>query len=259
MKKSLFYVGAALTLGGGLFLSQQADAATAYRLYNPNSSEHFYTEKDAERNQLFDLGWHYEDLAWTTPEKGAAVYRLYNPNSGDHHYTTDKGEADGLVKHGWLQEETAWYSAESKAVPIYRAYNPNAKTGSHHYTASQAEIKELVALGWKEEGIGWYAEVSEISKNVIPEELRGNFIGTGVVENEKVTHPVAITANSVLYGGHLYSVYEAKQTDTQIELFWDHIDSDEKDPDAHRNVPFVFKKDKNHYELQLGLISVIIK
>lgn len=34
-----------------------------YRLYNPNSGEHFYTASDEERWHLIDVGWNDEGTA----------------------------------------------------------------------------------------------------------------------------------------------------------------------------------------------------
>lgn len=61
-----------------------------YRLYNPNSGEHFYTKTTGERDNLRKVGWHYEGVGWVAPSTGNPVYRLYNPNAGDHHYTLNK-------------------------------------------------------------------------------------------------------------------------------------------------------------------------
>lgn len=130
--------------------------APMYRLYNPNSGEHFYTSTVSERNNLRKIGWRDEGIGWQAPTNGAEVYRLYNPNAGDHHYTTSVGERDYLVKVGWKYEGVNWYSGGDK--PVYRVYNPNAKkAGSHHYTLSASERDYLVKLGWRDEGIGWYA------------------------------------------------------------------------------------------------------
>lgn len=127
-----------------------------YRLYNPNSGEHFYTSSSAERDGLVVLGWKAEGLAWYAPLKGEPVYRLYNPNASDHHYTTSKIEKDNLVKLGWKDEGSGWLSGGE--TPIYRVYNPNAKkAGAHHYTLSKNEQQHLVSLGWRDELIGWYA------------------------------------------------------------------------------------------------------
>lgn len=65
-------------------------------------------------------------------------------------------ERDMLVKLGWKYEGIAWYSDDEKAVPLYRQYNPNAKSGSHNYTSSKEENNYLVSIGWKAEGIAWY-------------------------------------------------------------------------------------------------------
>ena len=128
-----------------------------YRLYNPNSGEHFYTAKVAERNALRKIGWKYEGVGWVAPvTSGTPVYRLYNDNAGDHHYTVKVAERDALVKAGWIYEGIGWYSDDAKGTPLYRQYNPHAATGSHNYTTNKAENDALVKLGWIAEGIGWY-------------------------------------------------------------------------------------------------------
>ena len=125
-----------------------------YRLYNPNSGEHFYTASSTERDKVKKAGWHYEGIGWQAPKSGTPVYRLYNPNAGDHHYTLNANEKNNLVKVGWRYEGISWYSGGSK--PLYRLYNPNAKAGSHHYTLLQSERNNLIKAGGRSEGIGWY-------------------------------------------------------------------------------------------------------
>ena len=133
-----------------------------YRLYNPNSGEHFYTADSNERDFLVGVGWNYEGIGWKAPVKSnTPVYRLYNPNAGDHHYTMSVGERDWLVSLGWNYEGIGWYSDDMKSVPLYRQYNPNAETGSHNYTTNKAENDWLVSVGWNAEGIGWYGIVSK--------------------------------------------------------------------------------------------------
>ena len=136
---------------------EQLKSVDMYRLYNPNSGEHFYTANKAERDMLTELGWRYEGIGWKAPEKSnTPVYRLYNPNAGDHHYTVNVYERDWLVSLGWNYEGIGWYSDDSKSVPLYRQYNPNEIAGTHNYTTNKAENDMLVNLGWKGEGIGWY-------------------------------------------------------------------------------------------------------
>lgn len=133
---------------------------TMYRLYNPNTGEHFYTASAGERDSLSRIGWSYEGVGWIAPSSSKTpVYRLYNPYApgGDHHYTTSAGERDALVSLGWRAEGVGWYSDDSKRAPVYREYNPNARTGTHNYTTSKGENDSLVSHGWRGEGVGWYA------------------------------------------------------------------------------------------------------
>lgn len=128
-----------------------------YRLYNPNSGEHFYTSRLAESHALIALGWQDEGIGWKAPKSSnTPVYRLYNPNQGDHHYTTSSYERDVLVSKGWKNEGIGWYSDDAKAIPLYRSYNPNQFAANHNYTTKQAEHSSLLSLGWQDEGIGWY-------------------------------------------------------------------------------------------------------
>lgn len=127
-----------------------------YRVYNPNSGEHFYTKDINERNDLVRLGWHNEGIGWLAPRTGASVYRLYNPNAGDHHYTLYVSERDTLIRAGWRYEGIGWCSDPMNAVPLYRSYNPNAVSGAHHYTTDKNEHDFLIRLGWRDEGLAWY-------------------------------------------------------------------------------------------------------
>ena len=168
--KKRFSFGLSVLLIGllfSLFLSTKAEAATndMYRLYNPNSGEHFYTANTHERDLLKRVGWSDEGIGWYAPTSGDPVYRVYNPNAGDHHYTPHKSERDHLVKVGWRNEGVGWYSDKNKTIPLYRAYNPNARAGSHNYTISKAEQNHLIKVGWKNENIAWYgAKKSSVPK-----------------------------------------------------------------------------------------------
>ena len=138
-----------------------------FRLYNPNSGEHFYTGNAGEKDNLSKEGWSYEGIGWIAPEKSnTPVYRLYNENAGDHHYTLDSNEKDSLITAGWKSEGIGWYSDDNKAVPLYREYNPNAVTGTHNYTTDKAEHDRLVSAGWKDEKIGWYGITVPESKYI---------------------------------------------------------------------------------------------
>ena len=132
-----------------------------YRIYNPNSGEHFYTSDKAEKDHLVSLGWKYEGVGWKAPTvSNYPVYRLYNMYGGEHHYTMSVDEKNNLVKLGWKYEGIGWFSADpndSNSVPLLREYNPNAFSNNHNYTTNANEHNWLVGLGWKDEGKAWYA------------------------------------------------------------------------------------------------------
>lgn len=128
-----------------------------YRLYNPNSGEHFYTASAEERDNVIAAGWNDEGIGWYAPSaSNTPVYRLYNKNGGEHHYTMDASERDYLTSAGWLYEDIGWYSDDNQTVPIYREYNPNAFANNHNYTVDKAENDYLISISWLYEGIGWY-------------------------------------------------------------------------------------------------------
>ena len=132
-------------------------ALDMYRLYNPNSGEHFYTSSSDERDVLIDAGWNYEGIGWIAPSTSSTpVYRLYNPYAGEHHYTTSVDERNNLISVGWNDEGIGWYSDDNCSIPLYRQYNPNEYANNHNYTTSQEENNYLISIGWRPEGIGWY-------------------------------------------------------------------------------------------------------
>ncbi|MDO4537834.1 MAG: hypothetical protein Q4B54_06690 [Coriobacteriales bacterium] len=141
-----------------------------WRLYNPNSGEHFYTGDGAEMRNLASLGWYLEGVGWVAPLEGDPVYRLYNPNSGDHHYTLSSGERDLLEAEGWTYEGVGWMSGGG--VQVLRQYNPNAKSGTHNFTTSAGEAAGLEASGWSGEGVAWQA-LSSTAQAVTPSWVDG--------------------------------------------------------------------------------------
>lgn len=125
-----------------------------YRLYNPNSGEHFYTMNNAEAVATAIAGWNYEGVGWlSTNSGGNPVYRLYNKNGGYHFYTMSSYERDSLIKKGWRNEGVSFHVGGNKKV--YRAYNPHS--GLHNYTMSSYEQNSIVKAGWRNEGTAWYS------------------------------------------------------------------------------------------------------
>jgi hypothetical protein len=120
-----------------------------YRLYNPNTGEHFYTASLGEAKSVTTAGWQWEGIGFTdstSSEDGSPVYRVYNPNPGGrHHLTKSAAEKNWLVSLGWKDEGVAWYEAGDGN--LYRVYNPNS--GEHHYTRSAGEANHLKSIGWR--------------------------------------------------------------------------------------------------------------
>lgn len=139
-------------------LSVQSSNVAMYRMYNPYSGEHFYTQSTAERDGLVVVGWRFEGIGWWAPASSASpTYRLYNPYAGDHHYTLSVQERDYLASVGWNYEGIGWYSDDARSAAVYRQYNPYARVGTHNFTTSKSENDHLASVGWNAEGIGWYA------------------------------------------------------------------------------------------------------
>lgn len=135
--------------------TSSTDTLNVFRLYNPNTGEHFYTTGMFERNSLIAEGWNNEGVGWGSPTTGDAVYRLYNPNAkgGDHYYTVSSFEKDSLLKKGWRYEGIGWYSGGD--IDVYVAYNPNAQSGAHNYTIGSTEQNYLLDNGWKYGSTAW--------------------------------------------------------------------------------------------------------
>lgn len=131
-----------------------------FRLYNPYTGEHHYTASAVERDAISAIGWSYEGVGWIAPaEGGEPVYRLYNAYADDHHYTLSAEERDAMVSVGWTYEGVGWLSSPEGVegnVPVWREYNPYARTGAHNFTTSMTEHVVLCELGWRGEGVGWY-------------------------------------------------------------------------------------------------------
>jgi hypothetical protein len=129
-----------------------------FRMYNPNTGEHFYTGSTEERDNLIGHGWQYEGVGFTFPlTTGKPVHRLFQPSTGEHLYTMDEAEKAKLMAEGWNYEGIAFNSGFENEVPQYRLHNPNASVGAYHFTASDVERDTLLAAGWEYQGIGWYS------------------------------------------------------------------------------------------------------
>ena len=233
-KKKLLSFAVAAAMSCSLFasvpvVSQAADTTgiTMYRLYNPNSGEHFYTANDSEWDNLVNLGWRYEGIGWYAPESSnTPVYRLYNPNTGDHHFTTSSSERRMCIDAGWKDENIGWYSDDAKSIPLYREYNPNVAVGTHNYTSNKSEHDNLVSLGWSDEGIGWYGVTPPDSDYVY---VPGDTVVLGSYEQDNDlsngAEPIEWEVVGIRDGHTLllskYTLDCKKYNETYIEIDWE--------------------------------------
>lgn len=119
-----------------------------YRLYNPNSGEHILVNNTTEGDNLIDVGWQYEGIAFIEKVlSDIPVIRLRAENA--HIYTTDIKEMAGLWSAGWLPEQITFYADGD--VPVYRVYCPS--NGDHLFTVKADEKDNLIANGWMDEGV----------------------------------------------------------------------------------------------------------
>lgn len=139
-------------------LRQERPVVHMFRMYDPNSGEHFYTGSEEERENLIKAGWNYEGVGFTFPlTTGDPVHRLYDPVTGEHLYTMDEAEKARLEAAGWNYEGIAFNSGFEDEVPQHRLHNPNETRGAYHFTSSLEERENLLAAGWEYQGIGWYS------------------------------------------------------------------------------------------------------
>ncbi|MCI1833693.1 MAG: excalibur calcium-binding domain-containing protein [Bifidobacterium tibiigranuli] len=142
----------AITTNASIVQAAEPTIVPVYRLYNPHSGLHHYTNNKTERNALAQAGWRYENTSFNAVGAGTPVYREYNPHDGNHNWTTNQGEHNHLVQLGWRNEGIAWYAASSGSA-VYRLYNPHS--GEHVYTIDANEYAKVGAVGWHKEGAAW--------------------------------------------------------------------------------------------------------
>ncbi|GFH41002.1 peptidoglycan amidohydrolase family protein [Lactococcus insecticola] len=192
-----------------------------YRLYNPNSGEHFYTADTNERNSLvFQSKWYFEGTGWVAPTHSKTpVYRLYNKNAGDHQYTTNTGERDHLRSLGWRYEGIGWYSDDNQSVKVLRAYNKNAKAGSHNYTTNNSEQQNLIQNHWRDEGIGWYAVgAGEAANPAINQALINQTAKNKAEHDKKVAEDEALARYQRSLPGKMVAWFQSKKGKTTYSM-----------------------------------------
>jgi hypothetical protein len=128
-----------------------------YRLFNPQTGDHFYTIDGVERNNaISQLGFRDEGVAcFVFPDQRSdtvPLHRLYHPALVDHFYTTSTQERDRAATGGWQTEIVACYVFPQHVpgtTPLYRMFMPEL-TKIESFTADRDYINpnQKVALSW---------------------------------------------------------------------------------------------------------------
>ncbi|MDO4538672.1 MAG: 5'-nucleotidase C-terminal domain-containing protein, partial [Coriobacteriales bacterium] len=120
-----------------------------WRLYNPNSGEHFHTASTGERDLLVKAGWQNEGKAWVAPKTSSEpVWRLYNKNGGDHHYTTSKGERDLLIAAAGRPRAWAGTPTPPRGRPSTASTTPTPPRG----LTTSPPARARSACSWRQGG-----------------------------------------------------------------------------------------------------------
>ena len=125
-----------------------AETEPMYRLYNPNSGEHF-TASGGERDYLVRVGW--------SPRAPAGRRRRPTPRSPALQPQRGRpplhlaGASATTCSVGWRTGSLVL--ERHRGRPPLPPVQPNAKAGAHNHTTSKAENDYLVRVGWNAEGL----------------------------------------------------------------------------------------------------------
>lgn len=136
-----------------------------YRLFNRNSSAHFYTSSLAEKDSLIGNLFNYEGVAYSAPVAGdQLLHRFHISRTGSHFYTASSIEKDNIISNpawGYSYEGISHnVYADARAnlgvAPVYRLYN--TMSTQHLLTASLVERDFVISTlaNWNNEGVAFY-------------------------------------------------------------------------------------------------------
>lgn len=164
-----------------------------FRLYNPDTGDHFYTTDANERDRaIARFGYRSEGIACSvfaaSSQPGLTpLYRLWNGDAHDHFYTIDSAERDrAQTLSRYRDEPIACYvfpvpgptqSAPAGSVPLYRLYVPDKsfwdKVGDFFSSIGNFVVGVLSTIGGAildglDGGLGWLLSgLSFILENTI--------------------------------------------------------------------------------------------
>lgn len=143
-----------------------SSTAPVYRLYNPNTGDHFYTTSESEKISLeknLKTPMVSEGIAFYAYSDGSTdkislpVYIFYNSN-GDFYFSTSSDTKNNQLSAN--SKTIAFYAsptAQNGALPVYDFYITNNK---HFYTISEEEKDVIVKTlnhSYKLKGVAFYS------------------------------------------------------------------------------------------------------
>lgn len=133
-----------------------------FRAYNPNTSQHFFTQNCGEYQAVVRAGWNPEGrqlFLWEGPLSGAAIAaKRYGSSNGiSHLYTTQLKPEDGP---GWVEEPSIGFVTPYRSNSMVEVFHFKHVNGNHFYTTNRAEIVNPAtnqpAPGWSvAPSLGW--------------------------------------------------------------------------------------------------------
>src|SRR5262249_9257113 len=155
----------------------KASLLPIYRLYNPSSGDHFYTQGAHEKDRTVSAGYQYEGIHFyllpAAQDLVTPLYRLYHaPNQNepyaDHFYTTDWNERDNAIKNLRYSDEGNIgfiYEVAGNArdrIRLYRLLNDGSH--DHFYTSDVEEANRAKTAG------GYHREAGVEIAGYVPRE-----------------------------------------------------------------------------------------
>src|SRR5438876_4145128 len=112
--------------------AQPPGSVPLFRLFNPDTGDHFYTADANERDRAASqFGYRTEGVACFVmpgPSPGVIqLYRMWNGDAHDHFYTTDVNERNrAQAVSGYADEGIAGFVfPPGQAAELYRIYKPD--------------------------------------------------------------------------------------------------------------------------------------
>ena len=143
-------------------------ALSMYRLYNPNTGEHFYTSSPAEKSNCVAAGWNDEGIGWYSPSTSLTaatpVYRVYNTVSGEHYYTSSRAEADNIFGstqrvqaiEGVFANRAGYYVDGIGNILTDLGDNGRIEDYELKYIDETGVLKDwCLVVPWRHEGVSW--------------------------------------------------------------------------------------------------------